>query len=193
MAIPVAACGLFSPWIALIAGALLAWLLATIGFNMEAQLEREGRRGGSRRASDWFARAATLPWHVFKGLGYAVPRALIMAVIAALGLTIATVTLQLPFAMVDTSIFGFTIPLPTWIEGPVSQSGAAGAGCCAIGWLVCPRSGSIGAAIGCRRIARPPEIRHHCRIVRYVVTPSHEIRSENQKSANVCNHQKNIR
>ena len=33
----------------LIAGALLAWLLATIGFNMEAQLEREGRRGGSRR------------------------------------------------------------------------------------------------------------------------------------------------
>ena len=51
MAIPVAACGLFSPWIALIAGSLLAWLLATIGFNMEAQLEREGRRGGSRRAS----------------------------------------------------------------------------------------------------------------------------------------------
>ena len=72
MAIPVAACGLFSPWIALIAGALLAWLLATIGFNMEAQLEREGRRGGSRRTSDWFARAATLPWHVLKGLGYAV-------------------------------------------------------------------------------------------------------------------------
>lgn len=137
MAIPVAVCGLFSPWIALIAGALLAWLLATIGFNMEAQLEREGRRGGSRRASDWFARAATLPWHVLKGLGYAVPRALIMAVIAALGLTIATVTLQLPFAMVDTSIFGFTIPLPTWIEGPVSQSGVAQAGCCAIGWLVC--------------------------------------------------------
>ena len=102
-----------------------------------AQLEREGRRGGSRRTSDWFARAATLPWHVLKGLGYAVPRALIMAVIAALGLTIATVTLQLPFAMVDTSIFGFTIPLPTWIEGPVSQSGVAQAGCCAIGWLVC--------------------------------------------------------
>lgn len=137
LAIPVALFGLFSPWLAWTAGVLLAWLLATIGFNMEAQLEREGRRGGSRRASDWFARAATLPWHVLKGLGYAVPRALIMAVIAALGLTIATVTLQLPFAMVDTSIFGFTIPLPTWIEGPVSQSGAAQAGCCAIGWLVC--------------------------------------------------------
>lgn len=137
LAIPVALFGLFSPWLAWAAGALLAWLLATIGFNMEAQLEREGRRGGTRRASDWFARAATLPWHVLKGLGYAVPRALIMAVIAALGLTIATVTLQLPFAMVDTSIFGFTIPLPTWIEGPVSQSGVAQAGCCAIGWLVC--------------------------------------------------------
>ena len=136
LAIPVALFGLFSPWLAWAAGALLAWLLATIGFNMEAQLDREGRRGGSRKASDWFARAATLPWHVLKGLGYAVPRALIMAAIAALGLAIATVALQLPFTMVDTAIFGFTIPLPTWIEGPVSQSGVVQAGCCAIGWLV---------------------------------------------------------
>ena len=136
LAIPVALFGLFSPWLAWAAGALLAWLLATIGFNMEAQLEREGRRGGSRKASDWFARAATLPWHVLKGLGYAVPRALIMAAIAALGLAIATVALQLPFTMVDTAIFGFTIPLPTWIEGPGSQSGVVQAGCCAIGWLV---------------------------------------------------------
>lgn len=136
LAIPVALFGLFSPWLAWAAGALLAWLLTTIGFNMEAQLEREGRRGGSRKASDWFARAATLPWHVLKGLGYAVPRALIMAAIAALGLAIATVALQLPFTMVDTTIFGFTIPLPTWIEGPVSQSGVVQAGCCAIGWLV---------------------------------------------------------
>lgn len=136
LAIPVAIFGLFSPWLAWAAGALLAWLLATIGFNMEAQLDREGRRGGSRKASDWFARAATLPWHVLKGLGYAVPRALIMAAIAALGLAIATVALQLPFTMVDTAIFGFTIPLPTWIEGPVSQSGVVQAGCCAIGWLV---------------------------------------------------------
>lgn len=137
LAIPVALFGLFSPWLAWAAGALLAWLLATIGFNMEAQLEREGRRGGNRKASDWLARAATLPWHVLKGLGYAVPRALIMAAIATLGLAIATVALQLPFAMVDTSIFGFTIPLPTWIEGPVSQSGVVQAGCCAIGWLIC--------------------------------------------------------
>lgn len=136
LAIPVALFGLFSPWLAWAAGVLLAWLLATIGFNMEAQLEREGRRGGNRKASDWFARAATLPWHVLKGLGYAVPRALIMATIAALGLAIATVALQLPFAMVDTAIFGFTIPLPAWIEGPVSQSGVVQAGCCAIGWLV---------------------------------------------------------
>lgn len=136
LAIPVALFGLFSPWLAWAAGVLLAWLLATIGFNMEAQLEREGRRGGNRKASDWLARAAMLPWHVLKGLGYAVPRALIMATIAALGLAIATVALQLPFAMVDTAIFGFTIPLPTWIEGPVSQSGVVQAGCCAIGWLV---------------------------------------------------------
>ena len=158
LAIPVALFGLFSPWLAWTAGALLAWLLATIGFNMEAQLEREGRRGGNRKASDWFARAATLPWHVLKGLGYAVPRALIMAAIATLGLAIATDALQLPFAMVDTSIFGFTIPLPTWIEGPVSQSGVVHAGCCAIGWLVCALTpGALALRLGAGTLRGRPK------------------------------------
>ena len=158
LAIPVALFGLFSPWLAWAAGALLAWLLATIGFNMEAQLEREGRRGGNRKASDWLARAATLPWHVLKGLGYAVPRALIMAAIATLGLTIATVALQLPFAMVDTSIFGFTIPLPTWIEGPVSQSGVVQAGCCAIGWLICALTpGALALRLGAGTLRGRPK------------------------------------
>lgn len=158
LAIPVALFGLFSPWLAWAAGALLAWLLATIGFNMEAQLEREGRRGGNRKASDWFARAATLPWHVLKGLGYAVLRALIMAAIATLGLTIATVALQLPFAMVDTSIFGFTIPLPTWIEGPVSQSGVVQAGCCAIGWLICALTpGALALRLGAGTLRGRPK------------------------------------
>ena len=158
LAIPVALFGLFSPWLAWAAGALLAWLLATIGFNMEAQLEREGRRGGNRKASDWLARAATLPWHVLKGLGYAVPRALIMAAIATLGLAIATVALQLPFAMVDTSIFGFTIPLPTWIEGPVSQSGIVQAGCCAIGWLICALTpGALALRLGAGTLRGRPK------------------------------------
>lgn len=158
LAIPVALFGLFSPWLAWAAGALLAWLLATIGFNMEAQLEREGRRGGNRKASDWLARAATLPWHVLKGLGYAVPRALIMAAIATLGLAIATVALQLPFAMVDTSIFGFTIPLPTWIEGPVSQSGVVQAGCCSIGWLICALTpGALALRLGAGTLRGRPK------------------------------------
>ena len=158
LAIPVALFGLFSPWLAWAAGALLAWLLAAIGFNMEAQLEREGRRGGNRKASDWFARAATLPWHMLKGLGYAVPRALIMAAIATLGLAIATVALQLPFAMVDTSIFGFTIPLPNWIEGPVSQSGVVQAGCCAIGWLVCALTpGALALRLGAGTLRGRPK------------------------------------
>lgn len=158
LAIPVALFGLFSPWLAWAAGALLAWLLATIGFNMEAQLEREGLRGGNRKASDWLARAATLPWHVLKGLGYAVPRALIMAAIATLGLAIATVALQLPFAMVDTSIFGFTIPLPTWIEGPVSQSGVVQAGCCAIGWLICALTpGALALRLGAGTLRGRPK------------------------------------
>ena len=112
---------------------------------------------GQPQASDWFARAATLPWHVLKGLGYAVPRALIMAVIAALGLTIATVTLQLPFAMLIRRYSDSRFRCRPGLKGrfrkaasprPVAAPSA--------GWYA-PRSGSIGAAIGCRRIARRPK------------------------------------
>ncbi|MFR2314354.1 MAG: hypothetical protein ACLS6O_07945 [Bifidobacterium sp.] len=95
-----AACGLFSPWIALIAGRCWpgcsppldsiwrrSWnAKAAVGQPQDFRLVRPRRHAALACA---------------QGLGYAVPRALIMAVIAALGLTIATVTLQLPFAMVD--------------------------------------------------------------------------------------------
>ena len=61
MAIPVAVCGLFSLWTAMAAALLFACALATIGFNTEAQLEREGKRGGEKKSSDWLLRLAGLP------------------------------------------------------------------------------------------------------------------------------------
>ena len=61
MAIPVAVCGLFSLWTAMAAALLFACALATIGFNTEAQLEREGKRGGEKKSSDWLLRLADCP------------------------------------------------------------------------------------------------------------------------------------
>ena len=184
LAIPVALFGLFSPWLAWAAGALLAWLLATIGFNMERSWSVKAAVEATEKPPTG-SHARPRSWHVLKGLGYAVPRALIMAAIATLGLAIATVALQLPFAMVDTSIFGFTIPLPTWIEGPVSQSGVVQAGCCAIGWLICaltPGALALRLGAGSYVAARNPAL------------PRNRMKcSENQESANVCNPQKNIR
>ena len=85
MAIPVAVCGLFSLWAAMAAALLFACALATIGFNTEAQLEREGKRGGEKKSSDWLLRLAGLPWHIVKGFGVAIVRTLIMLAVAAPG------------------------------------------------------------------------------------------------------------
>lgn len=161
MAIPVAVCGLFSLWVALGAALLAACVLAAIGFNTEAQLEREGKRGGERKGSDWLLRLVGMPWHVVKGLGIAVVRTLIMIAVAALGLSIATVALQLPYALVDTNIFGLSIPLPTLIEGPLSESGLTQAAFCAIGWLVeVVTPGALVMRLGGGALRKPPILRH---------------------------------
>ncbi len=136
LGVVVAICGLFSPWMALLVSLVLFWLFFTVGFNTESQLEREERRGSGRKASDVAIRVASLPWHTVKGLSYALLRSLIMLAVTALGLTIAVLALNLPLAIMDTDIFGVTIPLPTLTEGPFSRSGLAQAGFCAVGWLV---------------------------------------------------------
>ena len=161
MAIPVAVCGLFSLWIAFSAALIIACALAAIGFNTEAQIEREGKRGGGRKGSDWLLRLVGLPWHVVKGLGMAVARTLIMLAVVALGLSIATVVLQLPYAIVDTNVLGLSIPLPTLIEGPLSESGLAQAAFCAIGWLVAMVTpGATVMRLGGGALRKPPVLRH---------------------------------
>ena len=161
MAIPVAVCGLFSLWTAMAAALLFACALATIGFNTEAQLEREGKRGGEKKSSDWLLRLAGLPWHIVKGFGVAIVRTLIMLAVAALGLSLTTVVLQLPYAMMDTWIFGLTIPMPTLLGGPLSESGLAQAAFCAIGWLVAVAApGAIVLRLGGGALRKQPYLRH---------------------------------
>lgn len=161
MAIPMAVCGMFSLWIAFSAALIIVCALAAIGFNTEAQLEREGKRGGGRKGSDWLLRLVGLPWHVVKGLGMAVSRTLIMLAVVALGLSIATVVLQLPYAIVDTNVLGLSIPLPTLIEGPLSESGLAQAAFCAIGWLVAVVTpGATVMRLGGGALRKPPVLWH---------------------------------
>ncbi|MBM6747025.1 serine/threonine protein kinase [Bifidobacterium ruminantium] len=161
MAIPVAVCGLFSLWIAFSAALIIACALATIGFNTEAQLEREGKRGGEKKSSDWLLRLAGLPWHIVKGFGVAIVRTLIMLAVAALGLSLTTVVLQLPYAVMDTWIFGLTIPMPTLLGGPLSESGLAQAAFCAIGWLVAVAApGAIVLRLGGGALRKQPYLRH---------------------------------
>lgn len=161
MAIPVAVCGLFSLWTAMAAALLFACALATIGFNTEAQLEREGKRGGEKKSSDWLLRLAGLPWHIVKGFGVAIVRTLIMLAVAALGLSLTTVVLQLPYAVMDTWIFGLTIPMPTLLGGPLSESGLAQAAFCAIGWLVAVAApGAIVLRLGSGALRKQPYLRH---------------------------------
>ena len=161
MAIPVAVCGLFSLWAAMAAALLFACALATIGFNTEAQLEREGKRGGEKKSSDWLLRLAGLPWHIVKGFGVAIVRTLIMLAVAALGLSLTTVVLQLPYAVMDMWIFGLTIPMPTLLGGPLSESGLAQAAFCAIGWLVAVAApGAIVLRLGGGALRKQPYLRH---------------------------------
>ena len=158
MTIPVAICGLFSLWLAVGVALAIACMLATIGFNTEAQLEREGKRGGERKKSDWLLRLASLPWHLVRGLGTAVTRTLIMLAVSALGLSLATVILQLPYAIVDTPIFGLTIPLPILTESPFSESGLTQAAFCAIGWLIAVAApGALVLRLGGGALRKQPD------------------------------------
>ena len=123
--------------------------------------EQEGKRGGEKKSSDWLLRLAGLPWHIVKGFGVAIVRTLIMLAVAALGLSLTTVVLQLPYAVMDTWIFGLTIPMPTLLGGPLSESGLAQAAFCAIGWLVAVAApGAIVLRLGGGALRKQPYLRH---------------------------------
>lgn len=84
-----------------------------------------------------------------------------MLAVAALGLSLTTVVLQLPYAVMDTWIFGLTIPMPTLLGGPFSESGLAQAAFCAIGWLVAVAApGAIVLRLGGGALRKQPYLRH---------------------------------
>lgn len=137
LAAPLAALAANAPLVAIIAATALLWLLLTLAYNIEPQLEREGKRGGERKNSDSWIRVATFPWHLVKALLLAIPRILLLVIIYMAGTAVATAALALP---VHTISWYFTadwgIPVPLLNDVPFSASGLALGGFMAIGWLV---------------------------------------------------------
>lgn len=137
LAAPLAALAANAPLVAIIAATALLWLLLTLAYNTEPQLEREGKRGGERKNSDSWIRVATFPWHLVKALLLAIPRILLLVIIYMSGTAVATAALALP---VHTISWYFTadwgIPVPLLNDVPFSASGLTLGGFMAIGWLV---------------------------------------------------------
>ena len=162
LAAPLAALAANAPLVAIIAATALLWLLLTLAYNTEPQLEREGKRGGERKNSDSWIRVATFPWHLVKALLLAIPRILLLVIIYMAGTAVATAALALP---VHTISWYFTadwgIPVPLLNDVPFSASGLALGGFMAIGWLVtvfAPQSMMIrlgGGVLRGRKHSRP--------------------------------------
>ncbi|KFI91757.1 putative protein kinase domain protein [Bifidobacterium saguini DSM 23967] len=138
LTMPLALLAASFPLIAIGAAAILLWLVLTLAYNMESQLEREGRRGGERKSSDAWIRAASLPWHLIKGLLLSLPRLALLVIIYIAGTAVAALALSLPIEA--PIIWSFTadwsVPVPLLIDVPYSSSGLALGGFMAVGWLI---------------------------------------------------------
>ena len=135
-AAPIAAMAASMPLAAMVAATLLCWLLLTIGYSTDAQLQREYRRGGTHSAGDTAMRIITLPWHALRGLPAAIGRGLLAVATLALGSTLATLIFSLPVVNTRFAIGGITIVVPIIAASPVSPSGLALSICAAISWII---------------------------------------------------------
>lgn len=154
MAVMPAIAAVFQPLIGLAVAAALMWLLFTVGYSTEAQIERESRRGGVRRGSDSALRVVQLPWHVVKGLFAALGRSMQFALIDLAGMIAATAALQLPWAMTPLPDGMWPYELPWLTDGPLSATGIALAGMAAIAWILTtlwPASGMLRLGAGAMR------------------------------------------
>ena len=138
LALPLAILAAIMPLAAVVASAAITWLLLTLGCNAESQLERESRRGGTRKSDAWI-RAASLPWHVVKALLMTIPRTLLAVIIALLCAAAGTLALNLPTQILLWPINPsgtWTIPLPLLTDISSSFSGVTLGCAMAVGWLV---------------------------------------------------------
>lgn len=112
---------------------LLFWVLLTVGYNVEATLERERRRG-SKGWVDGAIRVATLPWHMVKALAFAVARTVLATLVFVALLAAAATLLHLPWMMVPSPGGMWPYHVPMLADGPLSPTGLACAVAAAASW-----------------------------------------------------------
>lgn len=154
IALPLAALTANLPVIALFFAAAMLWLMLTLACDASSQLDRESKRGGERKGSDSLVRAATLPWHLLKGLLLTLPRMALITVICAVGSAIAAMLLNLPVETAQLPIGPWSLPMPIFTDIPASASGLTLAGFMAAGWLVTvfgPQSATVRLGAGVLR------------------------------------------
>ncbi|WEV75357.1 serine/threonine protein kinase [Bifidobacterium sp. ESL0800] len=136
LAIPLALLSASVPLISICCATALLWFLLTLGYSEEAQLEREGRRGGIRKGGDTALRTVSLPWHILKALLFTVPRALVLVFIAGVGPVVFNLVSGLPTHMVALSAGSLNLPLPLPADLSLSYSSLSLAVFMAAAWLV---------------------------------------------------------
>lgn len=154
LAVIPAVAAVLQPLIGLAAAAVLMWLLFTVGYSAESQIERESRRGGMRKGSDAALRVVQLPWHLVKGLLAALGRSVQFALIDLAGMVGATVALQLPWAMTPMPEGMWPYELPWLTDGPLSPTGLALALVAAGAWILTtmwPNGGMLRLGAGAFR------------------------------------------
>lgn len=134
--------------------ALAVWAIASYGFNVDAQLARQERRiDGAKHGFDWLLRIGALPWHMLRGAGIAITRALIMAGVAATTLAVLMIALHLPYELLDINMFGQPVRLPVPADGAFSTTGLARTISCAAGCLAAVFApGGTSLALGAGRL-----------------------------------------
>ncbi|WP_331270753.1 serine/threonine-protein kinase [Bifidobacterium choloepi] len=136
LAIPIFLLGAAMPFAGLTLSFVLLWILMAAGLNVNAQRQREMRRGGQSRGSDAALRVVSFPAHLLKGLGRAIPAMLLDTLIAVCVAVIGTVLGQLPLESVGLDVAGLAVAVKLPYDSTASLTAGILGLACGCGWLV---------------------------------------------------------
>lgn len=134
-ALLLAALACIAPIPSLTAGGLAMWFLSAGGLGLDAQIARELKRGGRRKASDTALGLAATPWYLVKGLALSLPRFVISLLVAGLVTVAGTILADLPRVTGYVNFFGRLVTFPLPADRPASATGLVLAIAAGGGWL----------------------------------------------------------
>lgn len=134
--IPLALLAAAAPIIAMIVFAVITWLLLTLGNSENAQLQREGKRGGQRLRRDAVFRVTGLPWHLVSGLVQTLPRTIVMGLIVGVIPLLISVISGLPTRPAPIVVGQWTVHVPLNTDFSFSLAGLFFALAMVAAWLL---------------------------------------------------------